>query len=438
MDARTVSNICAEYGLYGTVIYDSRKPIEGSEQGHMYIIAGTDPNICNSTLPEYIANNPDDIYRMINRSEDIFYPHIWAYDLTAAPEEMHAGLELVEYCKRANFVSTLYDEYNLSVPEKLRFSEVSALVDFRTGIHENPNDETLQKIYRKNLNQFFKREKSKNKIIQSWLAYFRSEKFPDNKGTLARIIGYFKRNKNITSFERLVASNKDFSKLSMQEYEYKLFSKLIKEKYPNVAYAIGEKEVIDHGLYNTKDGSPSPLGKRVTMEEYAVIRKEKFATESYDALEDLVPAYFEFRDVYYKDIDEPIVASIYNSIKLAYAKCDPLLELKERGDLALKKIPSMDFMNFVSLAKANNLKFYIDNTGDYAVPSLDHVNVIYNTYNKEKISNIMNYMMETTIEQSHMIESPKKESLNHIVNAAVPQPHTLSVKKRGHSPARNR
>ena len=143
-----------------------------------------------------------------------------------------------------------------------------------------------------------------------------------------------------------------------------------------------------------------------------MIRKDRFAEEGFAALADLRPAYWEFRDVYYKAADEDLVAGVYNRIALSYAKCNPLMDLKERGELRLTKIPASDFMNFVSLAKANKLRFYIDNDGDFALPSLDHINVIYNAHQEEKLQGITERMVHDKVEYSHMLDIPPYSALS--------------------------
>jgi len=332
----------------------------------------------------------------------LFHPYIWAYNFTENPNIYKACYELVEYAKRTEFIVSLYLENGIQAPDVMRYSEISSLEDFHSKLFDELTDPELFMQLSKSIEKYLRYDKSKKKIVREYLSYFRSQKFLDSKNAFQQIIGFLKHKKNIVPLKLLLKTTGNVAKFEMQEHEYKVFAEKIKYMAPDVIYSIDKVEKFDHGLYNTKDGSPSPFGKRVTMEEYDRIRRERFASESWDVLKDLVPAYFELRTVYYNKIDEPLIAKVYNSFKFEYARCDSLMELKERGEIGLKIIPASDFMNFVSFAKANKLKFYIDYMGDYAPCSLNEIPVIYNLYNEEKILSIIDHLMDATIYESHM------------------------------------
>ena len=397
--AQAVQEICHKYGLYGNVVYYAPSPIANSDRNRLYIVAGMDPAIESEKLPKEFR--PDEIIRNNERNHKLFHPYAWAFDLFENQNDMQAQQDLVDYCKVANFLMHLYGSYNAQIPEKLRNSEINQLIEYCSVLEDPTSDPALVTSCEEAVNWFFKRETSKSQFRQDWLRYYRSEHFPDEKGAIARLSGFFRRNDNKMRVKDLMEVNDSLRKLEMQEHEFKIFDKLMKENHPDVIYAVGDKSVVDHGLINAS-GSNSPFGRAVTGEEFDVIRKEKFAKEGFAALADLRPSYFEFRDVYYKAADEPLVAGIYNRISLCYAKPNALMEMRERGDLRLTKIPASDFMNFVSLAKANNVRFYIDHDGDFANPSLDEINVIYNGCQENKILGIKNRMVDDKIQFSHL------------------------------------
>ena len=395
-----VQRICANYGLYGNVVFYEPSPVANSDRNRPYIVAGTDPSFSMGPLPKHIQ--PDEILRTIERNDDLFYPNFYAIDLSASRDSIQPIHDLVDYCKRAQIVSRLYGEYGMDPPQRLRLSEVNQLIHAAQVLDApGPGGPAKEKV-QKDLDWFFKRERSTG-FRKRWLDYFRSGKFPTDKGPLAKIVGYFKRNNSRISMDQLTSGNDDLRKIEMQEFEYKFFQKFIKECYPNVCYAEGKKTVVDHGISSR---SLKSSGRPVTGEEYAVVRKDKFASEGWGALAQLIPAYFEFRDVYYKAADEPFVASAYNTIVLQYAKCNDLASLKSRGQLCLQKIPASDFMNFVSLAKANNLRFYIDNLGEYATPSLETINVLYNKHQQGKMQGIVDRMIGDKVNYSHILNTP--------------------------------
>lgn len=395
-----IQGICEEYGLYGNVVYHTPSSIADSDRNRFYIVAGTDPALAGNSVPKAI--DPEDVIRKQERNSKLFYPNVWAYDLTENSNQMKAQEELVDHLKKTEFLSMLYGKYDLPLPEKIRVSEIHQLIDFY-DFSTNPKlDQGTRQKAKKDLDWFFKRE-GKTGFSRRWLDYFRSDRFPDDKGPFAKVLGYFQKNKSRTSMEELMEGCEDVHKLQMQEHEYKLFTRFMSKAYPEVLYAAGEKDIVNHGGVNNAKETQGALGRRVTGEEFAVICKDRFAEEGWDAIENLKPAYWEFRDVYFKACDEPLVAAAYNSITLQYAKCDQLAELIEPYHLV--DVPVTDFMNFVSLAKANNLHFHIDNAGKFAIPSLENVHVIYSEYQQEKLGSILNRMMDDKVEFSHVLDS---------------------------------
>lgn len=413
-NAEVVRQICAQYGLYGNVVYYEPSPISGSSLNRMYMVAGTSPVFGNYPLPKRFR--PNEVLQAINRNEKLFYPQAYVLDLLENKDEITATQSLVEYCKKAEFINQLYHEYGLKTPNVLRYSEVYQLIRFRDGLDNPLATPAMKKKYKQDLDWFFRREKSKSKFRQSWLRYFRSEKFPDDKGPVAKLKGFIQRNQCKISLNQLMDTNTDVHKLELQEYEYKIFQKLIQERYPFVTYAAGDMNIVNHGLREASQRDDSPFGKMVTAEEYAVVRKDRFADEGWDSVANLKPAYWEFRNVYYKASDEPLIASVYQHIALQYAKCDSLGELKQRGPMRLQKVPMDDFMNFVSLAKANKLRFYIDTLGDYETPSLNTVNVLYNEHQQQKMDVVLGRMIEDTVSYSHVISNPSKPPLKSVID----------------------
>ena len=432
-NASIVKDICSEYGLYGNVIYYTPSPIAGSSMNRMYIVAGTDPALGEDPFPKQLR--PDEIQRALERNEKLFCPRVWVFDLGEIKDEVSATLALADYCKTAAIVSRLYSSYDLPVPPILRHSEVQQLINFSVGAKNTSLPPQVQKKYKKDLNWFFKREKSKSRFRQNWLHYFRSEKFPDDKGPFRKLLGYFQRDRCELPMELLVDTNTNICKLELQEYEYKLFRDIVQKRYPFLSYVVGEKDVIDHGISKATQSEDSALGQYVTAEEYAVVRKERFAEEGWASVANLKPAYWEFRDIYYRKCDEPLIASVYQHIALQYAKCNSLRELKERGPMLLQKVPINDFMNFVSLAKAKNICFYIDTLGEYEKPNLNTVNVLYNEHQQQKMNDVIDRMIRDKVNFAQVLNMPNRPSLNSVIHEIEEgNRNTLSQKKRSSPP----
>jgi len=408
--AEHIRRICAEYGMYGNIFHHTPSSIPDSDRNRVYVIAGTHPDIGGERLPKWVY--PEDIIRRSERNNKLFYPNIWAFDLSSNGNEMTATEELVDYLKKAEFIRAIYAEHGMDPPEKLRLSEVHQLIDFRDMADNVLLDKKTRENCKKDLEWFFRREHSQG-LRKKWLEYFRSEKFPDDKGPVAKLSGYFNQGQQETSIQQLMEVNEEVHKLQMEEHEYKLFKNFISKVYPDVVFAAGEKSIVDHGGVGNPKDTEEAIGRRVTGEEFAVIRKEHFAEQGWQSMKDLKPSYWEFRDVYYKACDEPLVAAVYNSITLQYSKCDLLADLPEPVDMI--DVPKKDFMNFVSLAKTNKLRFYIDHFGDFAVPSLDNIHVIYSQHQSEKLYGVLTRMLSDKIEFSHVLEDRERPALSRVI-----------------------
>lgn len=394
--ASRIRQICNEYGLYGNLFCYSPSKAAGANFARFYVIAGSSKELESEALPKWLY--PDELLRNQQENEKLFITNIWVYDMTGESTDVQAIESLVEYLQKVEFLRLIYTQYNAPFPKVLRFSEISQLYTFWQW-SMTMNGDALKKA-RNDLEWFFKREKSRG-FRRSWLDYFRTDKFPDSGGPFARILGYIQRNNQVLPLKQLLAVNSNVKKLEMQNYEYKLFAERVKRLYPQLTYSVGKVDIVDHGEVGNAPETYAVLGKRVTAEEYARIRKECFAKEGWPALANLQPARWEFQDVYYKECDEALVFAAYYAVTLDYAECNDLSDMY--GDLIVTYVPHMDFMNFVSLAKANGLKFHIDGLAEYAPATPDFVPVLYSEHQTEKLYGIYSRLTEDKVAAGHWL-----------------------------------
>lgn len=264
--AANIRQICKQYGMNGNLFFYSLSKEAGKSYARLYIVAGFSEELNGDMLPKWVY--PDDILRNQKENEKLFFPNIWVYDMTGESTDVKAIESLVEYLKKAEFIRMIYSQYNTQLPKALRVSEIGQLYRF-WNLSKNTAlfGKALNKV-KKDLSWFFKRERAKG-FRRRWLDYFRTEKFPDNDGPVAKIRGYFKQDEQILPLERLFETNSNINKLEMQEFEYKLFLKRVRMFYPYVSFAVGKVEVVDHGGVGASPETYSVFGKCVTAEEYA-------------------------------------------------------------------------------------------------------------------------------------------------------------------------
>ena len=409
-NSNTIREICSRYGLYGGVFYYKPSLFEDSDLNKFYIIAGTDPRLCGSQLPESI--DPEEIIRRDAGNKGIFYPDYWAIELASDNSNLFSVTQsLMEFCKGAEAVQVLYREYDTPVPKKLRLNELNMLISIYDKIHDPYVSETIKAQYQKDLKRFFQKEKTQGTQEKKWLDYYRSERFPSDGGIVSKSLGFLKRNQQIVELNTLMRMNGNIQKLEMQEHEYQIFEAFMKGCYPYVSYAIDEIAIVDHKLRNSPNDPPG-TPRYISSEEFDAIKQQQFAKRSFEAFQDLQVTQWKFRNVYYKEADETIVAAVINDIRTRYAKCNLLNDIKKGGgDLAHIAVPQDNFANFVSLAKANNLKFYIDNRGSYYKPNFSEYHIIYNRHQEAIVQQIRNRMLYEKVEQSHAVSVRVEQAL---------------------------
>jgi hypothetical protein len=360
---QTVEDICSEYGIKGEL-----KVINNE----LYIVAG-------------LEEVPKNIYHTINRNrqcEDIFYTGDFAVKVD---NQMKALQELIDYCFKAEFVKTTWTEFQVPVPDKVTVRELHSLINCNSGRHNPEFDVAIQTDYALGMQKYFEAEK-RGGLFAKWRDFYRSERYDYDASLFKNIINFITRKKQTISEDKLRVMSDETKKIEMQEKHFKEFKDYMKTLYPNIPYAVGKKTVIDHGQIDDKNGTLDNPWKDV-------------------------PSYWEFRDIYIRKADEPIIAEAFNSARLSYATNLSKYDIEQRGPIEVAAIPINDFFNFASLAKQNNLPFTIDK-GEYAQPSLDMVYIIYNTYNKRLLDSICRRTLYDAINFSHSITPTQIEYVN--------------------------
>ena len=422
--AQQIENICSDYGLHGTVLLHRPSPIEGSRRNKMYLIASRDPLIAADTPP--LDFDPEYYLRRNMRNERLVYTDVFVHELGPNSNRMAAMEDLIEYCKYTEFLTTLYARYKLEPPLKLRRFEIRQLMDARSK-QKRVQMDGIWRSATEALNEFFEDER-KAGVQKEWLSFFRSEKYPDRGGAFEKLRAFRNRNNPEISLEQLMACNGNINSIEMQEHEYHRFADFMRKTFPDVPYAVSKKAVIDNGSGPRTPDIEREYGKRVTGEEYDRIRDERFASEGWECIMDLVPARFEIRKVFFAAVDEPYIAAAFHDASLRFAKTAELPAIEARGGslrrYAFPKEPQEAFMNFISLAKSNQLPFHIDTMGSLETPSLSKINVIYSSRDEDLFFDILDRIVDETVDIAHLISDEERPALQELLTSAehLPKP----------------
>ena len=407
-----VQSICHSFGLYGNITFHQPSPVFGSNCNKVYLIAGRDSHIEADVLPDDF--DPEYILRRNLRNERVIYTDYFVCELGSDCNYMGTVEKLIEYCKYTEFLMSIYKRFQLDPPMCLRRFEVRQLMDARETQRAGLSDRTWQRSTDM-LNRFFEKER-KQGIRKEWMSFFRSEKYPDDGSVLDKARAFRKRGNPIISLDQLMACNSQVHTLEMQEHEFRRFAEYMSSKLPFVPYAVSEKVIIDNQSSSTDPALEATCGKRITGEAFDKIVEDRFAEESWSCISQFRPCYFEVRKISYAAVDEPYVASAFQNAVLRYARCDTLFAIEQRGgSLQLVRIPKEDFMNFVSLAKANMLPFHIDMLGLFETPSLKKVNVIYSSFDEDLLRDILDRIVDEKIVYSHLVPEEERQTLQSLL-----------------------
>ena len=388
-----VKRICNKKGIYGNVVsYDPFAKLPGLKKPKLYIVASPYEENITAVLPDNVR--PDEIVRRNKRENEIFFTDCWAWDMSEGNRQQ-ALIELINYSNALEFLKRVCDEFSSPLPKKLRITEINNLIVFYKAYDSTRQSKNSEYKYAKKvLEDFFAKENSKNKLTQHWLDFYRSEKFPQNKGKLAQLKCFLTRHKNITDKNVLMENCIELHTLEMDEHEYKELATYLKKHHPEITYAISDKIEINTGGLGKVDPSTNPPTKYVSNEDFASIMKTRFADEGWDCIKNLKVCYWVNRKIYYNSADEPVIAGIFNYITHQFTNAIDVSKLSNDDKLSLHKIYKADFMNFVSEASAQDLDYAIDFKGRYAKPSLEFINVITRTSDNNIVQEIIDSNLE--------------------------------------------
>lgn len=395
------NEVCKSYGVSCKVF--SKNKYAFSEQQDHYLVFGA------KGVPEEL--DVKEIYVRQERSNILFYPDYFVVKLDENTDKLSIVDAAISYCKTVEFLRKLYSEHNLPLPQKIRGDEIGGLKEYNMGRNNRALSVDGRTDFAAGIEKWFKQEKTRSKYLQKWRAFMRSDKFDRHASTLKMFRDFHKRNSQITTISLLLENNGHIKTTVINEHELKRFKEDMKHFYPEVLYALSKKEVQNEGFDKKRNKNKpirkiksGPFGKLITYQAYCEERDKRFAEEGYEAIKDLNPAYYETRTLTYREVDEPYIASVLNSIRFAYAKCNDLRTVSIPGFeiVSYIDVPLGDMMNFVSLAKANKVPFYLDFFGKFGKPNLEKIRVVYSPSKENMMNGIVERMINEKFDLSHI------------------------------------
>lgn len=359
---------------------------------------------------------PDDlnvkqIYVRNERSNMLFYTDYHVVKIDEDTSMLGLVASATNFCKTVEFLKKIFAEFKTPLPKVIRGDEIGGLKEFNQGRKNKDLPPEGRADFQKGLQKFFKQENSRSKYAQKWRAFSRTDKY-DRKASFWKMFrDFYRRDSQIVDLNLLHETNDDLNSTLINEHEFVKFKEEMKRLHPDVLYSVSEVEVQNEG-FDVKRNKNKPIdkikrgpsGKLVTFQAYCEECEKRFATEGYPAILDLTPAYYETRQLYYKEIDEPFVASVLNSIRFAYAKSNNLQRVQVPGTDIVSYIdmPVDDMMNFVSLAKANNVSFHLDFSGRFGKANFEKLRVVYSPMQDEMMHSIVERLIKEKCEFDHI------------------------------------
>lgn len=406
---KQIPALCNEYNVFGKVV--ERKSSDPTAEPEYYIVAG---------MNEVPDEDPKTIASRAERSFLLFYPYCFSLEIDEDTNPLKLIEKTVAYCKEAEFIKAIFNEFRCQVPEVIRRDELYTLKRYNDARHnDNLNGEGKQGFHR-GLQRFFKNEKSKSRYKKAWKKHYRSERFDESANVFKQYLDFFRRNNPEVSLKTLHRSCDNLKLTVLNDNEYRHFKKQMKKLHPDVSYAVSDKYVVDHGMVKMPEGVESPFGEDVTYDEYFK-RLEGFAEAGFAALENLNVSHWEFRNLTFRAADESVIATVLNPYRFGFIKDNQLDTILQLGPCDVVSIPNSEIMNFYSLARSYGLPFYIDHHNQFADSSLEYVQIVYSQATQQIMNKILNQLVGDKIVGSHMItdKQRRKHLLSNQINAAA-------------------
>lgn len=396
--------VCAPYGVSCRVFTKTKYLF--SDKKERYLVFGV------NGVPEDL--DVKNLYVRNERSNSLFYTDYHVVKIDEDSDMLGLVDEAVSYSKTVEFLKRLFAEFKTPLPQVIHGDEITGLREYNSGRNNVSLSIDARANFKRGLEKFFKQENTRIKYLREWRAFSRTDKY-DRKASLLKMFkDFLNRDSQVVELNLLRESNDNLNTAIINEHEFVRFREEMKQRYPDVLYAVSEIEVENGGFDRRYKDTPihriksGPFGKLVTYQAYCELLEDKFATEGFGAIKDLNPAYYETRQLTYKEIDEPFVASVLNSIRFAYAKSDGLDKVRVPGTdmVSFIDMPVDDMMNFVSLAKANNVPFYLDFSGKFGQPNFEKLRVVYSPLKDAMMHNIVERIITEKCSLDHIKTTP--------------------------------
>lgn len=391
-----VADLCSSYRVNCRIF--SRRKTYGMPELEYYIVFSIHSISDDLKFKQlYIRNQ---------RSEWLFYTDYHIVKFTEHDDFLSLLNSAHSYCKTVDFLRNIFKEYKTPLPKVIHGTEITGLKEYNLGKLNGNLPENARATYDRGLEKFFKQERTRSKYLQKWRAFSRTDKYDRKASTVKMFWDFYHRDEQFVSLDLLRESNSHLKTIVINEHEFKKFKKELPQRDSGVLCSVTKVEIENGGFAKRNRRKPvgkmksGPFGRLVTYEDYCKVVEQKFVSEGYDAIMDLAPTLYETRQLTYKEIDEPIIASILNAIRFAYAKSSILNKVVLPGtDLVyIIDIPVDLMMNFVSLATANKIEYHIDFIGRFSTPNFEKLCIAYNPMHYDMMCSISERLIEEKFE----------------------------------------
>lgn len=339
----------AEYGIASKII--QYQVDEDKADSGYYIIAGF------PDYPDY--DNPMELVNDINRNENLFYIKKFAFKLDE--NNIQFGIEdLFAYCQKAELLQCLYKEYDCEIPDVIRFEEYYTIENFNKDWNNPDLDLFARRECKNAIDKFFDSEKKaeKKKATYRWKQFYRSDLYDSRKPKKHFWIATpFNSKDQIIPLSTLNDCCRNVVTFELQEFEYQQLKEVLK-KYPKIYYSIDEKVVVDHGK---------------------ILGNDPWENEQ---------SYFEFRNIHFKKVDEPVIMGEIYNLKFKEYACNRMQ--LPGGNLTSRNVSFRYAAAFAEEAKKRGLNFAIDMKGIYSKATTESLPVLFAPNQLYKFDSIMN------------------------------------------------
>lgn len=279
-------------------------------------------------------------------------------------------LKIIQFCRDMECLKNAFMEFKEDIPQIIDHEVFKSIIDLYSKYCSKEYFE-YNADFRKALFSLINRAK-KMSLDGWWSKYFYSAIYNHRRSKLYNLFNLvFNKNRNNVSINHLSDISTSIHEIMISESRYKIFRKRLAKEYPHVAYHAEKKRI---------------------NQKHKLKKRRPWLVEQ--AMEDMYS--IRYCCAFEKDIMKLLLRIDYGCTNTSCSQLDA-------NDVFSFNLSNIEWENWLSLTKANAIKFQIDTNYLFQIPNANCIPII--TYNKDFF--MVNKILQRLCLEASILHYPK-------------------------------